>query len=506
MARAFGAARVLVTSPAPAPALRVRAVNDGSIRRDGDYVLYWMIANRRPAWSFALQHAAAHAATLARPLLILEALRCDYPWASDRLHGFILEGMAANRRHLATRPVTYHPYVERAPGEGRGLLESLARQACLVVTDDSLASFLPRMVDTAGRKLSCRVEAVDGDGLLPVRAGEKHHTAAYHFRRHLQKFLPSHLEEAPVPAPLDGLELPLLSGVPASVTTRWPSATDLLDDGDRARLSALPLDHTVSGGYARGGITAARARLTRFLAGPLDGYAHERNLPGADGTSGLSPYLHFGHLSVHEIFSKLAKKEGWSLGDQSHEAKGQREGWWRMGPGAEAFLDQLVTWRELGPNAALFQPAHDRFESLPAWALRTLAKHERDPRPYLYSRDEFERAATHDPLWNAAQRQLAGEGRLHNYLRMLWGKKILEWSATPAEALETMLRLNDRYALDGRDPNSLSGIFWCLGRYDRPWPERPVYGTVRSMSSAATARKVPIEDYLARHGSGRRRP
>lgn len=491
-------------APPPAPPIRVRAANAAPIRCDGDYVLYWMIAARRPTWNFALQHAAAHAGALGRALVILEPLLCDYPFASDRLHDFVLDGMAANARYFETRPVTYHPYVEASPGEGRGLLEGLGRRACLVVTDDHPGFFLPRLVDAAARRLACRLEAVDGNGLLPLRAGEKYHSAAYHFRRHLQKVLPAFLEEPPVPAPLHGSHLPPPTGPLPAPAERWPSALPLTAARRRSRTASLPIDHTVSGGYASGGITAARGRLSRFLAAPLERYADARNHPDVDGTSGLSPYLHFGHLSVHEIFHRVAEKEGWSPGDQSHEAKGRREGWWRVGAGAEAFLDQLVTWRELGFNACAYLPGHDRFESLPDWAQRTLGRHEQDPRPHLYGFDAFDQAATHDPLWNAAQRRLVREGRLHNYLRMLWGKKILEWSATPTEALDTMIRLNDRYALDGRDPNSLSGIFWCLGRYDRPWPERPVYGTVRSMSSAATARKVRVTKYIPRkRGRGR---
>jgi deoxyribodipyrimidine photo-lyase len=172
-----------------------------------------------------------------------------------------------------------------------------------------------------------------------------------------------------------------------------------------------------------------------------------------------------------------------------------------MSAPAEAFLDQLVTWRELAFNTSALREDHDAFESLPAWARRTLAKHGRDPRPVRYTAAQFERAETHDSLWNAGQRQLLREGRLHNHVRMLWGKKILEWSERPEDALAVMLDLNNRYALDGRDPNSCGGIFWVLGRYDRPWgPERPILGTVRYMSSKNTARKVRVRDYLRRYG------
>jgi deoxyribodipyrimidine photo-lyase len=225
-----------------------------------------------------------------------------------------------------------------------------------------------------------------------------------------------------------------------------------------------------------------------------------RNDLDRDVTSGLSPYLHFGHIGSHEVFARVMRHEGW-LGQLPARATGAREGWWGVGAAAEAFLDQLVTWRELGFNTCAHRPDYDQYESLPAWALTTLERHAGDPREHLYSPDELEGARTHDPLWNAAQNQLRQEGRIHNYMRMLWGKKILEWSASPREALEVLIELNNKYALDGRDPNSYSGIFWTLGRYDRPWaPERPVFGTVRFMSSANTARKLRVKGYLQRYG------
>jgi deoxyribodipyrimidine photo-lyase len=229
----------------------------------------------------------------------------------------------------------------------------------------------------------------------------------------------------------------------------------------------------------------------------LGAYSDLRNEPEREATSGLSPYLHFGHLSIHEVLLAIAAREDWSPSAIATKVDGRREGWWGMSPAAEAFLDQAVTWRELGFNFGAFQPRGDRFETLPEWARRTLMEHAGDPRPHRYDLGAFEAAATHDPLWNAAQVQLVREGRIHNYLRMLWGKKILEWTRGPEEALEIMLELNDRYALDGRDPSSTSGICWILGRYDRPWgPVRPIFGTVRYMSSENTARKFSVKGYL----------
>jgi deoxyribodipyrimidine photo-lyase len=185
-------------------------------------------------------------------------------------------------------------------------------------------------------------------------------------------------------------------------------------------------------------------------------------------------------------------------------ARGERTGFWRMHPSSEAFLDQLITWRELGFNQCTHERDYQSFASLPNWAQKTLTEHKNDARPQLYTRAQLEAAQSHDPIWNAAQRELVQEGRIHNYLRMLWGKKILEWSQAPEQALATAIYLNDRYALDGRDPNSYSGILWCFGRYDRAWgPVRPIFGTVRYMSSANTAKKLRLTKYLAKYGEQR---
>ncbi len=484
------------------PDIRINAVNQRPIRGEGKYVLYWMIASRRTQYNFALQRAVDRALALGKPLVILEALRCNYPWASDRLHRFVIDGMAANARCLEGRPVLYYPYLEAEKGAGKGLLEALGKEACMVVTDEFPAFFLPRMVAAAAKKTPVAMEAVDSNGLLPLREADKDFTAAYHFRRHLQKVLPGHLTWFPLPAPLEKIELPSLASLPEKILERWPDASPLLRGRGSTMLSSLPIDHSVAQGFATGGSTAARRRLGRFLRQGLDRYAEQRNQPELEVTSNLSAYLHFGHISAHEIFFRLAERQGWSLGDQSHETKGKRSGWWRMGEAAEAFVDQLVTWRELGFNMCSLRSDYEQYESLPGWALDTLELHAEDLRPYLYSLEEFDQAQSHDPLWNAAQMQLVREGRMHNYLRMLWGKKILEWTPHPREALAVMIELNNRYALDGRDPNSYSGIFWCLGRYDRPWQERPIFGKIRYMSSQNTARKVKVENYIKKYAPG----
>ncbi len=483
---------------ADVPDERMRNLNGAAARPDGQFVLYWMTAARRTGFNFGLQRAVDLSLSLRKPLLVLEALRCDYPFASERLHAFVLQGMCDQRRAFERAGVTYFPFVERERGEGKGLLESLGRHACCVVADDSPAFFLPRVLSAAASKLGVALEAVDSVGLLPLAAAPQVFPTAYAFRRFLQKTLRPHLLPFPRPEPLARLVGHDGARIPEEVLRRWPAATDDMLAGRES--TSLPIAHDVAPAGIPGGEREGRRRLERFVGKRLARYSEDRNQPELEGTSGLSPFLHFGHLSAHEVFSEVARSEGWSEDHTAQRATGSKEGWWGMGPCAEAFVDQLVTWRELGHNAAARMPGYTSFGSLPEWALRTLHKHASDARPVLYTPEELEGARTHDRLWNAAQRQLVREGRLHNYLRMLWGKKILEWSPSPRVALEVMLRLNDTYALDGRDPNSVSGILWCLGRYDRPWgPERPIFGTVRYMSSQNTARKVSVREYLRRY-------
>lgn len=480
------------------PAERISPANHAPVRLGGDYVLYWMIATRRTRYNFALQRAVEHAVRLRKPLLVLEALRAGHRWASARFHQFVLDGMRDNAQGFQRAGVRYHSYLEPNAGDGRGLLAHLAASAAIVVTDDFPCFFLPAMVAAAAARVDVAMEAVDSNGLLPMRAAPKVHPTAYAFRRALQATLPAHLAHRPLRDPLEGLSGPPPE-LPPGTASRWPDALGWLNGG--GSLNDLAIDRRVRAVEQRGGAGAASEALRQFLAGGFADYGSARHHPDRDVSSGLSPYLHWGHISSHEIFDAVMTREGW-LGDTPQRATGAREGWWGVGANAGAFLDQLITWRELGFNFAAHRDDHDVFESLPAWALATLDAHADDEREWVFDLPALEQARTHDPLWNAAQRQLATEGRMHNYLRMLWGKKILQWSATPRDALAAMIELNNKYALDGRDPNSYAGIFWVLGRYDRPWfPERPIFGVVRYMTSESAARKLRLREYLKRYGN-----
>ncbi|MCC7013089.1 MAG: deoxyribodipyrimidine photolyase [Planctomycetes bacterium] len=486
------------------PALRVRALVDRPWRSKGDHVVYWMTSTRRGGSNFALQHAVARATQFDVPLIVLEALRCDYPWASARLHRFVLDGMQDQRRWFEERGIAYHAYVEPEVGAGRGLIAALAARACGVVTDEFPCFFLPRMLAAAAAKLAVRLESVDSNGLLPLRAAPTDFPTAYAFRRFLQKSLAPHVQSAPLADALADVRLPS-GAVPEPIAKRWPMASDELLRGAERALAALPIEARVKPVELRGGERAALSAMRGFLDRKLVDYEEQRNQPDARGTSGLSPYLHFGHIGVHQVLGELARREDWSPARIAGVTHGRKSGWWNMSSMAEAFLDELVTWRELGYVFCSRRADYASYDALPAWALETLVEHADDPRPALYSLEQFAAAHTHDALWNAAQTQLVREGSIHNYLRMLWGKKVLEWSRTPREALATLIELNNRYALDGRNPNSYSGIFWCLGRFDRPWPERKVFGKVRCMTSDSTAKKLDVSEYLARYSPPRER-
>ena len=488
------------------PLERICKLNHEAASTDGEFVLYWMTANRRLHSNYSLQRAVEWAVELKKPVLVFEALRCDYPWASVRIHQFILEGMHDNFIAARDQNVGYYPYVELSLGAGSGLMKSLAGRSCVVVTDDFPCFFLPRMQKAVARRTPVLMEAVDSNGLLPMRCTNDVFPSAYAFRRFLQKNLAPWLPECPQASPVSNVELPSISGAPSDVTELWPAATmDMLTSFDW--LKSLPICQSIGTGIQRGGSQAAKKRLEQFLNNQADRYGEDRNHPDQDASSGLSPYLHFGHISSHQIFQAIASRHLWTddkLGDVK-KTRGSRSGWWGMPEAAESFLDELVTWRELGFNMCANQEDFDQYESLPNWARQTLEDHAHDPRPWIYDLEALREAATHDEVWNAAQTQLVTEGRMHNYLRMLWGKKILEWSASPREALSTMIELNNRFALDGRNPNSYSGIFWVLGRYDRAWgPERPIYGKIRYMTSENTLKKLHMSEYMRKYSAGPR--
>ena len=474
--------------------LRISQLNSHPANREGEYVLYWMIANRRANWNYSLDRAVQLAEELGKPLLVFEALRCNYRWASDRLHSFVIDGMRENAKAFAQQDVCYYPYLEQHVGQSNGLIESLAAKASAVVTDDFPTFFLPRMLRQLANRIPYQFEAVDSNGILPMRATDKVFARAFDFRRYLQKELKPFLTESPREDVLSDANLPGSYELPTEFINRWPVA-----DIEKPNLDQLPIDHRVLPSKLIGGSYQATQTLKGFLANRFERYGEDRNRIDNCAASGISPYLNFGHLSAHQVYAEVIKLEGWKLSQLSEKANGSRNGWWGASETFESFIDEFITWRELGYNFCSKRDDYARYSSLPEWAKQTHADHIDDTREYLYTLEEFENSQTHDPLWNAAQTELTTTGRMHNYLRMLWGKKIYEWSPSAKSALRTMIHLNNKYALDGRNPNSYSGILWVLGRYDRAWgPERPIFGKIRYMSSDNTAHKINVKEYVKR--------
>lgn len=484
---------------ARAPEDRIHSLVDAPESPEGDYVLYWMTATRRVRANYGLQHALAHAERLGKPLLVLEALRVGYPWASDRHHAFVVQGMAEQKAAFAAAGVAYHPYVEPEPGAGSGLLEALSARACRVVGDFWPFFFQRAMLEAAARKLSVAYDAVDSVGVLPLKAAPRVFTTAASFRRHLHKTLRPHLEAPPEWNPLAGTHGPM-AVVPPAVVARWPAATDAVLTGTPGALASLPIDHTVPPAVDRpGGASQAARRLTPFLRDRMGAYHERQKDLLRPANSGLSPWIHFGHLGTWEVLQAVFEAEAWTP-SRLGKVTGSRSGWWGLSDGAEGFLDELITWRELGQVWAYHRPDGDQFGVLQDWAQATLADHAGDPRPAVYTQEEFAAAETHDALWNACQVQLRTEGVIHNYLRMYWAKKVLHWSATPRQAHATLFELNNRYALDGRDPSSTMNLMWTFGLFDRGWgPERPIFGKVRFMARSGVERKFTVAPYVARY-------
>lgn len=337
-------------------------------------------------------------------------------------------------------------------------------RAAIVIGDENPLRQTEGWREKVTDELRVPLWTVDADVVVPVKLQHKEQYAARTIRPRLMKHLDEFLivPKAPV----------------ASVRWRPPHGVTSISVSAGA-LEGLPIDNSVAPiASIRGGTSEARRQLRRFVRTHLNRYDSDRNHPERPGTSLLSPYLHFGHIGPREV-GVAVRDSGASLA------------------AVDAFLEQLIVRRELAVNFVTFNDKYDRLAGCERWARHTLAAHRRDPRPFVYSEAQLESADTHDSLWNAAQRQMVTTGWMHGYVRMYWAKKILEWTPSAEEAFDIAVRLNDRYLLDGRDPNGYANIAWAIGgKHDRPWPPRPIYGTVRSMSSASTVRKFDAQRYI----------
>lgn len=483
------------------PNNRITVLKDIEPSDEKDFVLYWMINFRRTSYNFALQRAVEWANKLSKPLLIFEPLILDYPMSSVRFHKFTLEGMKDVDENIENTNAYYYPFVEEESNQSNELLTKLAEKAAVVVTDDYPTYFVPQMTAKAKGIVNTRYELVDANGIAPIRIAEKEYVRAHDFRRYLHKNLLDFLVDVPERNPLDELITKFDSKSMSEYEKKWKKI-DFKNFNQEEFLENLNIDKSVKGSSIIGGYKKAKERLDYFIENGYKNYANLRSHPSEDASSKLSPYLHAGQISPYEIFISVCEAESWFFESVNPAFVGRRQGWWGGSENLESFFDELITWRELGYHTCVTRANYDQYSSLPKWAITTLEEHTNDPREYVYSLPELLNSETHDEIWNAAQNQLREEGIIHNYLRMLWAKKILEWSPTPQIALSYLIDLNDRFALDGRDPNSYSGVFWTLGRYDRAWgPERKIYGKIRYMTSENTAKKFKLGGYLEKYGT-----
>jgi deoxyribodipyrimidine photo-lyase len=452
---------------------RVRVLNSKPPAAKGEFVLYFCQIFRRADDNAALEYAIARANELGVPCVVYQSLRPDYPFASDRFHTFVLEGARDMEARLEARGIRHLFFLPRTPAEARGKLAQLASRASLVVSDDSPAFIVPQQNAALAARAPCTYVVIDDCAVVPLSLFPKEEFAARTLRPKFHRvkdqwLLPLHSEKPRVASP-SSLEVPF-------ELTRLASA-DI-----PSLVASCDIDHAVGAvSEFPGGQSAAEERLARFLRRKMGAYAADRNEPSRDATSHLSPYLHFGMISARRVALEV---QAWAAEHGPNES-------------SEGFLEQLLVRRGLAYNFANCNRQHQTYESIPAWAKTTLEDHRNDKRPSLVTREQLERAASPDEVWNAAQLELRTRGVVHNYVRMLWGKLPITWFADPQQAFETLVYLNDKYALDGRDPDGYASIAWCFGLHDRPWPTHPCFGKVRTMTSKSARSKLDLDGYLS---------
>ena len=422
----------------------------------GEYVLYWMQASVRSGYNSALEYAIIIANTLKLPLKVCFVLTADYPDAQSRHYRFLYEGLGDVSKSLYERGINFTVEL----GLPEKVIGKLGSKAAFVASDCGYTKIQRAWRQAVYNNIGCPAAEIEDNVVVPVEvASDKEEYAARTIRPKINSKLPEFLKPIKTIAYNKSLNKKL-------VKAKLPPEKDI---------SALSSDNGQPITAFKGGETAAAQKLQEFLGNKLPHY-DDRNDPNTDATSQLSPYLHFGMISPIEIAIKAKDVQG-----------------------SEDFLEQLIVRRELAMNFVYYNSGYDKYEqAIPNWAKTALKNASTDKREYLYTTKQLENAQTHDPAWNAAQIQMVNTGYMAGYMRMYWGKKVIEWSKTPEQAFETLIYLNNKYELDGRDPNGYCGVAWCFGKHDRPWTKRPIFGTIRYMNYAGLKRKFDIDKYCRR--------
>jgi deoxyribodipyrimidine photo-lyase len=439
---------------------RIKALNKKEVKK-GTYVLYWMQASQRAEYNHALEYAISKGNEFHQPVIVFFGLTDHFPEANERHYTFMLEGLREVKQSLEKRGIRM-VILHKSPEMGA---IQLAKGASLAVVDRGYLKIHKKWRSDAATEVNCPLIQVETDVIVPVEeTSPKEEYAAATIRSKIHKKRSHFL-------------VPLKQSVPSVESmSRDFDSFDISDVGKA--ISKLHIDRGVQRVSSfQGGTKEARKHLEVFLEGKLDQFPELRNDPTLDYLSHMSPYLHFGQISPLFIALKALETKS---------------------PGTEAFLEELIVRRELSMNFVFYNERYDSFEAIPEWAKKTLRAHKKDKRRYTYPLGELESGKTHDPYWNAAQKEMVIKGKMHGYMRMYWGKKIIEWSKTPEEAFRRMLYLNNKYELDGRDPNGFTGVAWCFGKHDRPWGERPIFGNVRYMNDKGLKRKFDADGYVKR--------
>jgi deoxyribodipyrimidine photo-lyase len=447
---------------------RIRTLHEGT--RKAGPVLLWMSRDQRARDNWALLFAQELALQRKAPLGVIFCLVPSFLGATTRQYGFMLKGLQEVKQSLSQKNIP-HFLLAGSPEEEIPKFIREHRISCLVKDFDPLR-IKRRWTDAVAAEIDITLYEVDAHNIVPCwLASPKQEYGAFTFRPKIHRLLPEFLEEYP---PLRKHPFP------------WEKKR--MDYDFLKSIRTLRVETVPEADWIKPGEKAAFRVLRRFIEKKLTSYAARRNDPSADGQSGLSPYLHFGQISAQRVALEISAYPSLSpLG----------KGGSKRGVSREAFLEELIVRRELSDNFCFYNCDYDNFEGFPEWAKRTLHSHRNDKREYLYDRGQFENAQTHDNLWNAAQTEMVKKGKMHGYMRMYWAKKILEWTESPEEAMEIAIYLNDRYELDGRDPNGYTGIAWSIGGvHDRAWNERPVFGKIRYMSYNGCKSKFDVNNYI----------
>jgi deoxyribodipyrimidine photo-lyase len=451
---------------------RVLVRRGGTPLKDGKCVVYWMQRAERGLDNPALDVAIRVGNELDLPVVAFFSAISNFPHANLRHYVFLNQGLVDIEEALHERGVGF---VVRRPPDNK--LEKFLEEvgAAMVIGDENPCREPERWRRVLAGRLSLPYWTVDADVLIPSNSYGKKMYALRIFRPHFQKAIPTYLIAPEKLTPKHPWKAP--RGL-----TSYPVREDITQGWSSLDRSVGPVDSFT------GGTKAALKLLHSFVNHKLKDYDVQRNHPEIDGTSQMSPYLHFGHISPLTIC--LAVKAAADSGKVPKAA-------------ADSYINELIGWRELAINFVKYTPAYDSYESAENWAQTTLREHARDKRDPMYTYEQMDRAETYDELWNAAQLQMTRYGWMHNYMRMYWAKKILEWSPTPQKAYENCVTMNDRYFLDGRDPNGYAGVAWSItGKFDRAWFERPIFGKIRYMSGASTGKKFDSKKYIRQIGSG----